>query len=111
MSSWLVVANAARARILEVTDTPGMFVRRADLVHTNGHDHSRFAQEIAAVVNGGVSRGECDGLTLMATTPLLGQLRSHLSMHACRALQDTAPSNPRSLTDKDIARRLIGPWG
>jgi hypothetical protein len=111
MSSWLVVANSARARILEVTDAPGFFIHRADLVHTTGPEGARFAQEIAAIVNGGVSRGECDGLTLLATDPFLGQLRSRLSVHACRALQDTAPSSARPLTDKDIARRLNGPWG
>lgn len=33
MRNWLVVANAARARVLEVTDKPGVYVHRADLVH------------------------------------------------------------------------------
>lgn len=34
MKNWLVVANAARARVLEETDRPGSYVHRADLVHT-----------------------------------------------------------------------------
>lgn len=33
MKNWLVVANAARARVLEETDTPGVYTHRADLVH------------------------------------------------------------------------------
>jgi protein required for attachment to host cells len=33
MRNWLVVANAARARILEETDKPGNYIHRADLVH------------------------------------------------------------------------------
>jgi protein required for attachment to host cells len=33
MKNWLVVANSARARVLEEGDTPGAYVHRADLVH------------------------------------------------------------------------------
>lgn len=33
MRNWVVVANAARARVLEETDEPGVYVHRADLVH------------------------------------------------------------------------------
>lgn len=34
MKNWLVVANAARARVLEETAQPGAYVPVADLVHT-----------------------------------------------------------------------------
>jgi protein required for attachment to host cells len=33
MKNWLVVANAARARVLEETGKPGVFAHIADLVH------------------------------------------------------------------------------
>ena len=33
MKNWLVVANASRARVLEVTDKPAVYVHIADLVH------------------------------------------------------------------------------
>jgi protein required for attachment to host cells len=33
MKNWLLVANAARARVLEVTDKLGVYVHVADLVH------------------------------------------------------------------------------
>lgn len=33
MKNWLVVANAARARVLEETDKPGVYLHQADLVH------------------------------------------------------------------------------
>lgn len=33
MKNWLVVANAARARVLEETDEAGVYLHRADLVH------------------------------------------------------------------------------
>ena len=33
MKNWLVIANAARARVLEETDTPGAYAHVADLVH------------------------------------------------------------------------------
>jgi protein required for attachment to host cells len=144
MKNWLVVANAARARILEEADKPGAYVHRADLVHTQsrqkgvdlgtdraGHvkgsgpgpggtaylprtdardrEHDRFAREVAAALNGGVARGECAGLTLVASNPFLGHLKSHLSLQAAKALLDTQPSDYTSLTDADIARRLRSP--
>jgi len=33
MKNWLVVANASRARVLEESDTAGVYVHIADLVH------------------------------------------------------------------------------
>lgn len=33
MKNWLIVANAARARLLEEAGTPGAYVHRADWVH------------------------------------------------------------------------------
>lgn len=33
MKNWLVVANAGRARVLEESGNPGIYVHRADLVH------------------------------------------------------------------------------
>lgn len=33
MKNWVVVANAARARVLELTDEAGVYTHRADLVH------------------------------------------------------------------------------
>ena len=33
MKNWIVIANAARARVLEEGDTPGRYVHVADLVH------------------------------------------------------------------------------
>ena len=33
MKNWVVVANAARARVLEVTGEAGVYTHRADLVH------------------------------------------------------------------------------
>lgn len=144
MKNWLVVANAARARILEEADKRGDYVHRADMVHTQsrqkgielstsraGHvkgsapgpggaayeprtdvrdrEHDRFAREVAAALNDGVSRGECAGLILVASNPFLGQLKSHLSPLASRALLDTVPSDYTSLTDADIAERLRAP--
>lgn len=34
MKNWLIVANAARARVLEETPRSGAYTHRADLVHT-----------------------------------------------------------------------------
>ena len=144
MRNWLVVANAARARILEATAESGSYVHRADLVHAQsrqkgvdldtaraGHvkgsapgpggaayeprtsardrEHDRFAHELAAVLNNGVSRGECGGLILVASNPFLGLLKSHLKQHARQVLLNTVPSDYTSLTEAEIDRRLRMP--
>lgn len=141
MKNWLVVANAARARILEETDRPGAYLHRADLVHTQSrlkgseigadraghvkgsaagpggaaymprtdvrdHEHDRFARELADTLSEGVSRGECAGLTLVASNPFLGLLKSHLSPRATAAILRTVPSDYTSLPDEEIAGHL-----
>lgn len=144
MKNWLVVANSARARILEEAGEPGAYVHRADLVHAQsrqkgveiateraGHvkgaapgpggtaylprtdprdrEHDRFAREVATAINDGVSRNECAGLTLVASNPFLGLLKSHLNLQAAKALLGTVPSDYTSLSDAEIARRLRKP--
>lgn len=139
--NWLVVANAARARVLEVEDKPGVYTHVADLVHPksrfkgeqladdrpghvegSGHglgsasyiprtdprerEHDRFAREVAAQVNAGVSAGRCAGLTLVASDPFLGQLKSHLGEPARKLLLRTLAADYTALSDKELTQRL-----
>jgi protein required for attachment to host cells len=54
MKNWLVVANAAKARILEETDRPGKYLHRADLVHP--------ASRLKGVELGGDRPGHVEGI-------------------------------------------------
>jgi protein required for attachment to host cells len=139
--NWWVIANAARARVLEETDKPGCFRHVADLVHPpsrmkgerlrsdrpghvegTGHglgsasflprtdprvrEHERFSRAVAQTVNDGVAQGHCAGLTLVASDPFLGQIKSHLSAQATKLLLRTVSSDYTSVPDADLARRV-----
>jgi protein required for attachment to host cells len=140
-TNWLVVANAARARVLEQTDEVGVFKPVADLVHPQsrlkgeqlgsdrpGHahaegagragtfyaphtdprerEHDRFAREVAAVVDDGVAQERCAGITLVASDPFLGQLKSHLGSRARKLLLRTVAADYTTLRDDELARRI-----
>ena len=139
MTNWLVVANAARARILVETGHPPAYVERVDLVHSasrqkgialgsdrSGHtlgsgpagaayasrtdprerERDRFAREIAALLNQGVTSGECHGLVLAASNPFLGHLKSHLGPNARKVLLATLPDDLTALSNEQIADRI-----
>ena len=143
--NWIVVANAARARVLEESDRVGRYAHVADLVHPAsrlngvrlaelhggdrpghvegvGHgtgsaayqprteprerERDRFAHEVAQVLNQGVAGGRCAGLTLVASDPFLGALKSHLSVQSRKVLLRTVGSDCTALRDEEVAHRL-----
>lgn len=141
MKNWLVVANSARARVLEGTDTSGAYTHVADLFHAESRqkgielsndragyaegggygaggtayqprsdphrqEHDRFAQELAALLDQGVSDGRCAGLVLVASNPFLGLLKTHLAEHTRQRILRTVPSDYTSLRDDELAERL-----
>lgn len=143
-ANWLVVANGARARVLEVGDGPGRFTSVADLVHPQsrlkgvaladdrpghvegvGHgpgsasyiartdprskERDRFAREVAACVNAAVADGRCAGVTLVASDPFLGRLKSHLSPQAHKRLLHTLEADYTGLQEAELAQRLSAP--
>lgn len=70
-------------------------------------EHDRFAREVAAAVNAGVAEGRCAGLTLVASDPFLGHVKTHLSHTARRLLLRTVPADYTSLSDADALQRLF----
>jgi protein required for attachment to host cells len=140
-TNWLVVANAARARVLEQADAVGKYEPVVDLVHpksrmkgkqlggdrpghahAEGHglagssyaphteprerEHDRFAREVAAAVNAGVAQERCAGITLVASDPFLGHLKSHLSSQARKLLLRTIAADYTTLHDDELVRRI-----
>lgn len=143
--NWFVIANAARARVLEETDKPGKCTHVADLVHPQsrqkgveiatvhggdrpghvmgtGHglgstsytprtdprrrEHAQFAREVADAVNEGVAAGRCGGVTLVASDPFLGQLKSHLNVQSRKLLLRTVSSDYTTLPEQEVLRRI-----
>ena len=142
--NWIVIANAARARVLEESDRPGRYEHVADLVHPQsrmkgaqldtdrpghvegtGHglgsasyqprtdprerEHDRFAREVARVVNEAVAKSRCAGITLVASDPFMGQLKSHLHVQAGKLLLRSLSSDFTTLSDDEVLRRLSLP--
>jgi ribosomal protein S16 len=81
---WLVVANAARARVLEQTDEVGVFEPVADLVHPQ----SRMKGERLGSDRIGHARAQGGGLAGTSFLP---------------------HSDPRERQHDDLARRIAAP--
>lgn len=146
MRNWLVVANAARARVFEDPGDGAAPCPVADLVHTPsrqkgielasdrpgyvkgvGHglgsasyvprtdaherEHEHFAREVAALLNRAVADGRCAGLIVAASSPFLGELKSHLGVQATKVLLRTVAADYTMLRDDEIAQRLHAPPG
>jgi protein required for attachment to host cells len=69
-------------------------------------EHDRFAREVAHAVNKGVAQGRCRGITLVASDPFLGQVKSHLDAQARKALLRTVASDYTALREDELLRRL-----
>lgn len=146
MKNWLVVANSARARVLEWTDANDGYAHVADLVHAasrqrgielagdraghaegggygsgstayqprsdpHRHEHDRFAQELAALLDQGIADGRCAGVVLVASNPFLGLLKAHLAGHTQQRILRTVPSDYTALRDDELAERLSAAQG
>lgn len=111
-----LVHPASRQKGVELgTDRPGhvegtghglgsaAYMPRSD---PHRHEHDRFAQEVAALLNSAVADGRCAGLVLCASNPFLGLLKAHLSEHAREAVLRSVPSDYTSLRDDELADRL-----
>ena len=142
MKNWLVIANAARARVLEETERLHDYVHVADLVHPQsrqkgtalasdrpGHahaqgprhglggtsyvphtdprerEHDRFARDVAQLLDNGVASHRCAGLVLVASSPFLGRLNSHLGPQARKAVVRMVDADYTALRDDELSQR------
>lgn len=142
---WIVVANPARARVLEQGAGPVRYAHVADLVPVEsrlkgvqadgfrdgseggdraGHaqdvgpgqrraadappecEQDHFAREVAHVINDGVARGRCAGVTLVACDPFLGQVTAHLDGQTRKAVRRALPGDFILPGNDELARRL-----
>lgn len=141
--TWILIANAERARCFERHATDHSLTELADFVHplthlTNathagdltgaaGKGHGRtghagtqfephtetrakergsFARELAAYLNEGVSGRHCNNLVLIASSPMLGELKPCLSSAAANMLQTSVASDLTSYRGAELKERV-----
>ncbi|SFQ74403.1 Protein required for attachment to host cells [Variovorax sp. OK605] len=142
-TQWIVIANAASARIFlrdnaaaslvpvaafshdrsrlhaselgasnggQAADNdpgPKRFEPRIDVRHK---EHRRFAKEIAQRLDAGLNAGEYGSLTLLASNPFLGELKSQLSDAVIQRIETTLNKDLSHVGIAELERRISGSW-
>lgn len=141
--TWILVANARRARCFERHARDLSLTELADFVHPQTHlpseagagdltgvagkGHGRtghagtqfephteahakargsFARQLADYLNGGVAGQRCNGLVLIASSPMLGELRPCLSSAADKALRSCIASDLTHYQGTELKQRI-----
>jgi protein required for attachment to host cells len=141
--TWVLIANAERARCFERHDSDHSLTELADFVHPNkrltdepqasdltgaaGKGHGRtghagtqfephteahakqegaFALQLAEYLNKGIANKQCHALVLIASSPMLGELRPRLSQTAQMALKNSIVSDLTSYQGVDLKQRV-----
>jgi protein required for attachment to host cells len=69
-------------------------------------EHRRFAHELARHLDLGVRSGRCDGLVLIASNSLLGELRQALPTQATKRVRWSAPVDLTSFSGRELQARV-----
>lgn len=82
--------------------------RRVRTSHTEPHAKERgiFARQLADYLNIGVAERLCSGLVLIASSPMLGELRPLLSGEASKVLRSCVTSDLTRYTGDDLKERV-----
>lgn len=65
-----------------------------------------FARQLAGFLNSGVAERRCSGLVLIASSPMLGELRPQLSGDAGKLLRSCVTSDLTRYTGADLKERV-----
>lgn len=141
--TWILIANAERARCFERLATDHSLTELSDFVHPHvslagqasggdltgaaGKGHGRtghagtqfephteahakeragFARQLADYLNEGVAGKRCNALVLMATSPMLGELRPCLSPAADKLVQRCVTSDLTRYQGPELKKRV-----
>lgn len=141
--TWILIADAGRARCFERHAPDHSLTELADFVHPHksltsevnpddptraaGKGHGRtghagtqfephteahakergiFARQLADYLNEGVAGQRCNGLVLIASSPMLGELRPCLSTAADKALRRCVVSDLTHYTGPELKERV-----
>lgn len=142
--TWILVANARRARCFERRDAEVALTELADFVYPKtslldaaaggdltgaaGKGHGRtghagtqfeprtevqakerhsFALQLADYLNRGLAERRCNALVLIASSPMLGQLRPALSPSAEQALRRCVASDLTRYQNAELKERIV----
>jgi protein required for attachment to host cells len=81
----------------------GSYVPRSD---PREREHDHFAREVAQMLDKGVAAHRCAGLVLVASSPFLGSVKSHLGEQATKAVLRTLDADYTALDERELAQRL-----
>jgi protein required for attachment to host cells len=141
--TWVLIANAERARCFERHATDQSLTELIDFVHPHasmggkagggdltgaaGKGHGRtghagtqfephteahakerasFARQLADYINEGVSGQRCDALVLIATSPMLGEIRPCLSSAAEKTVRAFVASDLTRYGGPELKKRV-----
>lgn len=141
--TWILVANAERARCFERHATDHSLTELSDFVHAHpslegragggdltgaaGKGHGRtghagtqfephteahakerasFARQLADYLNEGVAAHKCHAIVLVATSPMLGELRPRLSSAAYKAVTRCITSDLTLYQGPELKQRI-----
>lgn len=76
--------------------------------HTEAHAKERaiFSRQIADYINNGVATQRCTSLVLIATSPMLGELRSRLSAASKKLVRSSIVSDLTTYVGPELKRRV-----
>lgn len=76
--------------------------------HTEPHAKERgiFARQLADYLNAGVAEQRCNGLVLIASSPMLGELRPLLSGEASKVLRSCVTNDLTRYQGSDLKERV-----
>lgn len=69
-------------------------------------ERSNFARQLADYLNSGVSEHQCSSIALIATEPMLHEIREHLSSAAGKMLKHCVASDLTHYSGRDLQARV-----
>ena len=73
-------------------------------------EHQRFAKELAERLEAGLKAGEFGSLTLFASNPFMGELKSQLSEAVSQRIKATLNNDLSHVGLAELDRRISGAW-
>ncbi len=69
-------------------------------------ERANFARELADYLNKGVAEQRCQALVMIATSPMLGELRTHLSRESEKMVLASTASDLTHYSGRELEKRV-----
>ena len=118
-TTWIIAADASRARILQVMDRDARLAEVEDFLNPEARAHDReemaptehatelFAKRVSDYLDKARNAHRYERLHLVAPPKFLGQLRKELGSEVQKLVTDELPKDLSWLTTRDIERRYF----